>query len=318
MAITERAKGHIYVFTANAMFGVFIPISKYLLKDCVSPLMLTFLRFAGATLLFWCVSFLIKDARVTKKDLGWFLIFTLTGIVFNQGLFMFALNLTSPIDTSVIVTALPFATLIISALFFKDPITRRKILGISTGAAGAIWLMLSSAGGNSFGSGSILGDFIVLLTTFSSSFYIVLSKPLTLKYSPITISKWMFLFSTIIFLPLSPKVFDTSQSIKADLGFWDIAGILYVVCGATFCTYLLLNMGIKRIRPTTVAMYNYVQPVVSSVVAILACQDVFSWNKLFAAIIVFLGVYIVTTSPRTKEQLAVAKLVEERAAKTGK
>lgn len=127
--------------------------------------------------------------------------------------------------------------------------------------------------------------------------------------------KWMFLFSTLMFVPLMPKAFASEDSIKATLGVCEIAGLAYVVGGATFLAYLFQNMGIKRIRPATVAMYIYVQPVVSSAIAVFAGQDAFSWSKLFASFLVFAGVYIVTTSPRTPEQLKIAEEVERQGGK---
>lgn len=314
MAISERAKGHICVLTTNLMFGVFIPISKYLMHGFMSPLFVTICRFIGATVLFWTASLFIKDRKVAPKDLLWFFFFALFGIVFNQGVFIFALGMTSPVDASVILTATPFSAMAVAAILVGDPLTKRKLFGAGVGAAGAVWLLLSASDGG-LGSGSVSGDLLVFTATVCAAIYFVTAKPLTLKYSPITIMKWMFLFSTLMFIPLMPKAFASEDSIKATLGVCEIAGLAYVVGGATFLAYLFQNMGIKRIRPATVAMYIYVQPVVSSAIAVFVGQDSFSWSKLFASFLVFAGVYIVTTSPRTPEQLKIAEEVERQGGK---
>lgn len=311
MAEIERVKGHLCVLATNVIFGIFIPISKYLMRDYTSPLCLTLCRFIGATLLFWTASMFIKDNRVSLRDLAWFFFFALTGIALNQGVFIFALGLTSPVDASVILTATPFSALFVSVLLARDVVTRRKLFGICVGAAGAVWLLTSAAGAGNVGSGSLGGDLLVFFATVNAAVYFVTAKPFTLKYSPITIMKWMFLFATLMFLPFAKDAFFAEESVRNPLGFWEIGGLLYVVIAATFVAYLLQNMGIKRIRPTTVAMYIYVQPVVSSAVAIFVGQDTFSWTKLFASALVFLGVYIVTTSPRTHAQLEFAKAVED-------
>ena len=70
MAISERAFGHVCVLTANAMFGIFIPISKYLLKECVSPLFMTTCRFVGAAALFWLASLFVRGAKPSKSDIA--------------------------------------------------------------------------------------------------------------------------------------------------------------------------------------------------------------------------------------------------------
>ena len=48
---SERIKGHICILGTNTIFGIFIPISKYLMGDCVSPLTLTMFRIFGAAVL---------------------------------------------------------------------------------------------------------------------------------------------------------------------------------------------------------------------------------------------------------------------------
>ena len=310
MAISERAFGHVCVLTANAMFGIFIPISKYLLKECVSPLFMTACRFAGAAALFWLASLFVRGAKPSGRDIAALGLFGLIGIALNQGFFMWALKFTSPVNASVILTATPLATLAISAIFLKDPVTRRKIAGICAGAAGAIWLMTSGSGVGVGTAGSLPGDLLILISTFCAAAFFTLSKPYTLKYNPITMMKWMFLSASIILIPLLPGAAANAELVKRDMTAAEICGLLYVVAGATFCTYLLLNMGIKRMRPTTVSMYIYTQPIVSSAVAIAVGQDEFSWAKFCASMLVFAGVYIVTSSPRTKRQMETAMLVE--------
>lgn len=104
-------------------------------------------------------------------------------------------------DASVILTATPFSALFISALYFGDKITGRKLLGIATGAAGAIWLIITAAGSHSGNSGSILGNAIVLITTICAAIYFVTSKPMTKYYTSFTMMKWMFTFSTLMLWP---------------------------------------------------------------------------------------------------------------------
>lgn len=302
--ISERVKGHLFILTTNTIFGVFIPISKYLMSGYISPAMLTCFRITGTTLLFWTASVFVNDNKITWKALAWFLFFALTGIVFNQGLFIFGLRYTSPVDASVILTATPFSALFISALYLGDKITGRKLAGILTGAAGAIWLILTASGTTHGNSGSLLGNLIVLFTTICAATYFVTSKPMTKQYTSFTMMKWMFTFSTILLSPVFFATFEAEGQTLKELTPWAWAGVLYVVAGATFLAYLFLPMGIKRMRPTTVAMYIYVQPIVSSIVAIVVGQDSFMWSKLFASVLVFAGVYIVTTSPRSEDNSA--------------
>ena len=182
-----------------------------------------------------------------------------------------------------------------------DPVTSRKLTGVFTGATGAIWLILSANHAvNSTGTAS--GDLLILLSGLASAIYFAMSKPLTSRHSPITLMKWMFLFASIMFLPITPSITCAPDAFKDNFGAADLAMLLYVVAGATFITYLLIAMAIKRMRPTTMAMYNYVQPVVACIVAICWGMDTFNWVKGISILLIFGGVYMVTRS-RSRAEL---------------
>ena len=69
-----------------------------------------------------------------------------------------------------------------------------------------------------------------------------------------------------------------------------------VLVFATVCSYFLLPLSLKVLRPTTVSMYSNLQPLVTSAVAIALGQDILTWNKPAALVLILIGVYMVTTS----------------------
>ena len=69
-----------------------------------------------------------------------------------------------------------------------------------------------------------------------------------------------------------------------------------MVIFATFLGYLLIPIGQKVLRPTTLSMYNYLQPVVASFLAVAIGIDTFGIEKALSGVLVFAGVYIVTQS----------------------
>jgi len=312
----ERIQGHLCILAANVIFGIYIPISKYVLGEFFSGEVLTVFRMWGATLLFWVASLWVKNDHVNRRDLLLMLVFGVTGIVLNQGLFICGLSMTSPVDASVIVTSTPLMVMIISALLMHDPITRRKGLGVFMGASGAIWLILSTSHIHA-STGTLGGDTLILISGFSTAIYYSLSKPLTSRHSPITLMKWMFLFSSLVMLPLTPHFFESADAFKNDFTLTGAAALIYIIIGATFTTYLLIAMAIKRMRPTTMAMYNYLQPFISSSVAVIVGQDSFSIEKCCAAVLVFSGVYLVTSAKSPSDIAdAAQQLAESKARKS--
>lgn len=296
MLNSEKLKGHLLILTANILFAINMPVSKYLLPLHVSPEALTIMRMAFACVMFWITSLFVPNEKVTLKDLGQLFICALCGVGFNQGLFIWGLNTTSPVDASIIATAVPIFVMILAALILKEPITRQKALGVLVGIAGAVSLILQSTH-HTGQAGSLGGNLMITFSGFIYSIYLVLSKPLTLKYSAVTMMKWMFLFSTLSVMPFTVShVLDAPVFHHPTPDFQEVSAVFFVLFGATFVPYLLIPMSLKRIRPTTVSMYNYVQPIIASLIAVCIGQDRFSLWKILSAALVFVGVYLVTQS----------------------
>ena len=143
---------------------------------------------------------------------------------------------------------------------------------------------------------------MIIVSAFVYSIYLVLFKSLSLRYSAVTMRKWMFLFSTILMFPFSIQEVVEAKLFSPDTTFSALASVFYVVFAATFLAYLFIPIALKRIRPTTVSMYNNIQPMIASIIAIIIGQDTFTWDKPVAALLVFTGVYLVTQS-KSKEDL---------------
>lgn len=297
-------KGHGAMLAANVMWGLMAPVSKFVMAGgLVAPLVITDLRVGGAMVLFWIASFFQKKEYVSTKDMLKLFAASLLCIVFNQGSMMFGLSLTSPMDASIITTSMPLWIMLLSALILKEPITNKKVLGIAAGAGGALLLILSShsATVQSGSNGTqIWGDLLVVLAQLSYASYIVLFKNFVSKYSMITIMKWMFTFAFICLLPFSGnQLMTTPWAALQPNQYWGLAFI--VVCATFFC-YMLIVVGQRALRPTVAGMYNYIQPIVASIVAIYWGMDTFSITKLLAMLLIFSGVYLVTASRARKEQ----------------
>ena len=285
---SEKLKGHILILITNILFAINMPISKYLLPSHVQPEALTIMRMGSACLLFWL--------KVTIKDLGLLFICAMCGVGINQGLFIVGLNRTSPVDASIIATGVPIFVMLLAAVILKEPITKMKAFGVLMGCTGGISLILASTHATGQAS-SLEGNLMIIVSAFVYSIYLVLSKPLSLRYSAVTMMKWMFLFSTLVLLPFTYRhVLDTPAFQRETLNMQELGAISFVLIGATFIPYLLIPMSLKRIRPTTVSMYNYIQPIIASLIAVMIGQDTFSLQKVLSAVLVFTGVYLVTQS----------------------
>lgn len=290
-------KGHIAMLGANVMWGLMSPVAKIVMAGTfVTPLIMTDFRIFGAAILFWMASVFGPKEHVPAVDLLRLAGAAMLGILLNQGSFIFGVSLTSPGEASVITTTMPLWVMLLAALILKEPITLRKVGGIAAGATGALVLVLggASAAKATQGANPALGDLLVLGAQLCYALYLTLYKNFIKKYSLVTLMKWMFTFAAVALAP-----FSVSGLVAAPwptLSFPAMCGIAYVVLFGTFIAYICIMTGQKLLRPTIVGMYNYVQPVVAMCVGIYLGLDSFTILKGFAVVLIFSGVYLVTTS----------------------
>lgn len=309
-------KGHLALLGANIMWGLMSPITKFTVKNGeVSTLALASFRMMGAMLLFWTLSFFLKKEKVMPGDMKLLFLAALCGIVFNQALYTVGIGFTSPANASIISSTTPIITMVIAAFYLKERITGRKAAGLLASAAGALILIMGSlpSASSATSHSHVGGDLLCLVSQCCVSVYFVFFKGIINRYSPITLMKWMFTYAVICTLPFTWQ--NVAAIDYAALPSSHYLSIAYVVLFGTFVTYLLLPIGQRRVKPTIVSMYNYIQPVVSSIIAILWGMDIFGVSKVLAVLLIFGGVYIVTQSKsqaRKEEERLVKEAQENR------
>ena len=285
-------KGHYAMLGAEILWGVSAPLGKAILAAGMTPLLLTDCRMVGGAILFWTLSLFTPREHVSSRDLLNRFFAALLGVVINQCCFVWGLSLTSPVNASIITTSLPILTMVMAAIVLHEPITRLKVGGVFLGAVGALVLIIGSTSAG--GEGNTAGDLLVICAQLSFTCYLVFFKRLIARYSPVTLMKWLFTYSSICVIPFT---YDDLSAID-----WGAAppivtwGAVAFVIGPTFLSYLLLPVGQKNLRPTVTAMYNYVQPVVATLVAVWAGLGRFTAINVLAVIMIFSGVFLVTRS----------------------
>lgn len=280
------------LLTANVMWGLMSPIGKSALQE-FSPISVTTFRMVGAAAAFWILFHVLQTGTCESSRYAENLLCFTFALVFNQGVFIFGLSMTSPIDASIVTTTLPIVTMVVAAIYLKEPITNKKVLGIFIGAMGALILIMSSQAGSN-GNGSLIGDLLCLVAQISFSIYLTVFKGLSQRYSAVTINKWMFIYASMCYIPFS--YYDISTIQWTSVSTVAILQVLYVVLGGSFLAYLCIMTAQRLLRPTVVSMYNYMQPIVATIAAIAMGIGSFGWEKGIAIALVFLGVYIVTQS----------------------
>lgn len=282
---------HLALLLVTFIFSLNYVIAKFLTPQYILPFAVIVLRVWFSTALFWMFHQLTIRERIReRKDYLKLAFCALFGVIANQLLFFKGLTLTTPINMSIIMTTSPILVLVASAIVLKEKITLKKMLGIVFGATGAF--LLIGGTGFSFQSETVLGDFLILMNASSYGIYLVLVKPLMRKYHSLTVIKWVFTFGCIGVLP-----FGFGELMVVDwerLPDFAIAILIFIIVGVTFLNYLLNAWGLAYVHASVVAFYIYLQPVMTSIIAISLGQDQLSWEKVFFSILILIGIVLVS------------------------
>ncbi|MCK8140624.1 DMT family transporter [Flavobacterium sp. I-SCBP12n] len=284
----------------SIIYGVTFTIAKDVMPLYIDAYGFILLRVGGSVLLFWLVWLFMPKEKIMRSDFPRIIAAAFFGVAFNMLTFFKGLSLTSPISAAVIMVSTPMIVLALSAIIIKERMKIRMILGILLGLVGTGFLILYGKSiGNAANAG--LGNFLVLVNAISYGFYLIIVKKLMNKYNAFTFVKWIYLFGFIMVLPFGWREFEVvNWSAIPDAIVWKIA---FVVVISTFLTYLLNLLSMKELKPTTVAVFIYLQPFFATVFAIGLGKDELSLVKIISAILIFIGVYLVSSPQNPKKEI---------------
>jgi drug/metabolite transporter (DMT)-like permease len=303
----QIAIGHLACAAAYVIFGINVVVCRDIATDGgIAPIVLFSMRALVAGALFWLASLFTKREKVPWKDLLRLAGAGFLGLFMPQLTFLHAIAHTTPVDLSVMSTTTPIFTMFVAAIFLKEPITWKKAFGVALSFGGILWLILQSTfGGNGASETEPIGIAFCFANYIVFALYLGTCRKLIARYSVVTSMKWMFLVSFIISIPFTvPHLPSTDFMAVPSYVWWEIG---FMIIFSTFIAYYLIPVGQKRIRPTLVSMYGYLQPIIAIAVAIWTGMDRLTFTKILAAMLVFTGVWVVNqsraaTPPPTKKE----------------
>jgi drug/metabolite transporter (DMT)-like permease len=281
----------------SLIYGLTFTVAKDVMPSYINAYGFIVLRVFGATVLFWIVSFFIKTEKIETQDFPRIMACAFFGVALNMLTFFKGLSYTSPISASVIMVSTPIIVLVLSSILLKERMQKRKVFGIVLGLVGTAFLILY---GKSVGNttNASLGNFLVFVNAVSYGFYLITVRKLMDKYKAFSFVKWIYLFGFLMVLPFGFSEFQAVnwQVIPTEI-YWKIG---FVVLFSTFFTYLLNLLSMRELKPTTVAVFIYLQPVFATIFAIGLGKDELNFVKIASAILIFVGVYLVTNSKNNR------------------
>ena len=309
MQPTNRSKylPHAALMAVSLIYGANFTLAKQVMPLYIQPFGFILLRVIFATVMFWLSGLMIKET-VARTDIPRLMACGLFGVAINQLFFFKGLNITSPINASLLMIVTPILVLVFAVLGKQEKMSLRKVLGVVLGTGGASAIILfSNAASNK--EASMVGDLYVFLNAAAYGTFLVIVKPLMSKYHPFTVIKWVFLFGLIPVLPAGYSELAAVDWSLLDTSAWLIVG--YVLLFTTYLAYALNTYAMRSVEPSVVGYYIYVQPICATIIALSLGSDHLTWIKVLAGLVTFAGVYLATTKPTAKATTSTPQSVAE-------
>lgn len=281
--------GNLCILIAVIFWGVNVSVTKALIPEWMTAYGIIIVRLVGGCIVMWLTSLFVKCSKIAKGDWIKLILGGAIGLFLFIFLFILSLKYGDPIDISIIMTLPPIFVILIGVIFQKQRPSWIEYLGVIVSFIGAAIVILGGGKGKD-GSDNLLGDILAIVSTLCYAFYLVIVEGPTKTYKPITMLRWVFLFSAIPACALIP--FSLHQPIlhTANAVPWiEIAFILFCV---TYAAYFLVEPAIKDIGSELVSIYQYLLPVFATISAVLMGLDHLKWIQVVAMVIIIIGMVL--------------------------
>lgn len=301
---TEKENGiapHVALLIVQVLFGSSVIVGKFALV-AFPPFSIVGFRVAGAALAFCVLQKMRGSMRLEQKvHYLYFFIFALLGVVCNQLLFFKGLSLTTATNTSLLAVMIAIFAILVSVVIGNDKLTWLKVFGTVTAASGVIYLV--DPANASFSQATTQGDLMIILNSMFYATYVATSKRLITHYGAMKSIAWVFLFGSIITVPLG--MFTLSTVDVSAIGWNSWAWLGAVVLFPTILAYYWNTWALARVEPSMVAVYTYLQPVIGTLLAIFILGEAWKPRIFLAMALIFTGVFMVT---RKRKREVISKM----------
>ncbi len=287
------AKKYFFIIIGSPIifWSLVFPFIKIALEE-LSPVNLTIMR-----LLVVCIVFLIllivkpnKFSKIQKKDvIPIFLVGFLGIVIYHLGL-NYGEQYISASAASVIIATIPIFVVILAAIFLKEKITLKIVLGVLLSLLGVVVISTVGRADNLFEIKYISGALAVLLASVLGAGYTVAGKKLLQRYSALSLTVYVCLIGSLGLIPfISNSLFEEVAAMS--LTCWSV--VIFLGIFPTVIGYVLWYVALEIKSASEISIYLYFIPVLSTIISYILFRDEITWLFVFGGALVILGLHVV-------------------------
>lgn len=279
----------VVMWGSNFIFG------KILVMD-FSPSMLTMLRLVIIVLFLVGLSFFYRFKQLPIRKIDWFMLVLLgvVGVFINQWSFFMGLRTADPTMAALILATTPILTGFLAAVFLKEKITIRMVIGSVVAIVGIFYVVTN-------GSLSQIqvdnGLIWIVLTMVTFALMIIMTRHLGQRIEPFSITLYSNIVGCIIALPFA---FLVDKPVRAEGGVSGWALLIVTAIVVHGIATLIWNNHIRNVDASKASILSNLEPFVAMVVGLILLSKPITGIELLGSVFIVGGVVLSTYQPRMR------------------
>ena len=291
----SKKKGLIIVLCMPVLGGLDYVFLEYMTSE-IDAITLACLRTIISALFFLIVHhLLVGKLRIERKDLPRFIITGGFGVGIYYVFEIIGISMTSAALSSLLISMVPIFTIIGDRLVFGHAITKLKAFGSIISVVGVGIIIVGSADKEM--SGTLLGILILLCAAFFWTVYILVSKPLNDKYSPLTITTVIFIVGAVVLVPVL-CLYKPESILTLTPANWGLLLLFTIVCIAI--ADLAYMYGISSLPVVIPSIVVNLLPFVTIIASWIVFRTMLTPLQLFGGLLIIASV-IMTALDKSDE-----------------
>lgn len=274
------------VIVAASLWGLIGIFTRSLTDAGLSAMQITEVRCSVTA---FCIFVILavfdrKLLRISPKDIWMFLGTGILSIAMFNVLYFTATTMVTLSMAAVLLYTAPCFVMVMSVIFFKERITRRKVLALIAAFCGCA-LTAGVLGG--LGSVNALGIAVGVGSGFGYALYSIFGKVALKRYHPFTITFYTFLVAAVALLPFSDVTEIASAASSGSATMMLALGVLI-----TLVPYFLYTYGLNRMDAGKAAVIAFVEPMVATVVGFVLFGEELGMAELLGIALILMSVVL--------------------------
>ncbi|MDO4890477.1 MAG: DMT family transporter [Coriobacteriaceae bacterium] len=290
----DTKKATICVIAAGALWGCISLFVRALNAAGLSAIDISCVRMVvGVACMLLVLLAVDRDAlRIRVRDLWLFAGTGIVSVTFFNWCYFTCIELSEVSIAVVLLYTSPVFVMLMSALFFKERITARKLVALACTFAGCVLVA------GVVGTGVQIGPLALGMGVASGFFYAlysVFSRVALRRYDPLTITFYTFAMGSVACLLLAdpPAIAGTLAANPQVI--WLCVGI-GIMC--TVFPYILYTIGLRGMETGRAAILATVEPLVGAIIGIFVFAESTDLAKLAGMALILAAVLVLNTGQK--------------------